>query len=110
MPRNEQSPRFREGPEKVPPSSLSPNSNAASEVRRNREWSSWWRRELGEGDIYGVALATGQVDRLDSSVPSPFDITFAQARARAATHGCACACHPVPEPAPPEQRRSRGAA
>ena len=47
-------------------------------------------------------------DKIDRVVPSPFNISFAEARALARVHGSRCDCHPTP--VNPAQQQSRGAA
>ena len=74
-----------------------------------RRWEFYWRRTM-KADGYKIASATAEVDNIDRRVPSPFDISFAQARAMAAIHGTHCDCHPAPPAAPLASQRSRGAA
>ena len=109
-PRNERSrPRAEGDPEKHTDNAIiSEGCDTAREMYSRRRWERHWRRQL-EFDLYEIALATAEVDNLDRRVPSPFDISFAEARALAAVHGVSCACHPAPEP-PPAQHQSRGAA
>ena len=53
-----------------------------------------------------IAEPTDKIDR--TVVPSPFNISFADARALARVHGSRCDCHPTLRP--PAQHQSRGAA
>ena len=72
-----------------------------------RRWERYWNRIPVDG--WRIALASAAVDNLDRRVPSPFDISFAEARALARVHGSRCDCHPAPIH-PPAQQQSRGAA
>lgn len=108
-PRNERSrPRAEGDPDKHTDNAIiSEGCDTAREMYSRRRWERHWRRVSADG--WRIALATAAVDNIDRVVPSPFNISFAEARALARVHGSRCDCHPAPLADPPARQR-RGAA